>query len=304
MMLDELVSTTTRTLLASGFTVSGCHRQPGHIEIKCERISRLGPMVLFVVAVTRNDSFNKDQIEDIRRSASASARIPAFICAKRSDGILSFEDFLEVFGGAVPSWRALGDDYIEKLETTALNKLPEGMAGEAWLLFEDLVADGLEFVFGRKVLRFGGHRRGQKVSDMVAQIPDGSVIVIDSKASTSGFDATWDSLRPLVEYTKKQINRQQGHFQVIAALAVSSKFKQRNDALSRIAQEFFGETRTALSFLAVDTLSRMVATFRNEPDLRNSVGWKMLFNGGLLDTKRFVQEIKSAAEQRYELGAE
>jgi hypothetical protein len=50
--MADVVADATRTLLAAGFTIVGVHRDTGHIEFKCERLSRLGPNVQFVIAIT------------------------------------------------------------------------------------------------------------------------------------------------------------------------------------------------------------------------------------------------------------
>ena len=131
---------------------------------------------------------------------------------------LGWTEFLEVMGGAVPSWKALTDEYLEHLQKASKNEIPSGLTGEAWWIFESLVADGLEFCFGRRVNRLGGQRRGQRVSDMVAPLPDFSVVVVDAKASGPGFDANAGSLRALAEYVNKQKQRQQGGGDVVAAL--------------------------------------------------------------------------------------
>jgi hypothetical protein len=74
--------------------------------------------------------------------------------------------------------------------------------GEAWRFFEDLVADGFDLVFGRKERRMGARRRGQRVGDMITQIPDGAVLVVDPKATAGAFSAAISELRPLIEYTR------------------------------------------------------------------------------------------------------
>jgi hypothetical protein len=119
----------------------------------------------------------------------------------------------------VPSWRALDDTYLSQLETAAKNAKPEGFGGEAWRLFESLVADGLEFCFARKVRRLGAAKRGQKVSDMIALVPEGSVLVLDAKATSTSFNAAISELRALVEYTRNQRARQKGFAEVFGPLS-------------------------------------------------------------------------------------
>ena len=51
------------------------------------------------------------------------------------------------------------------------------------------------FCFGRRVRRLGAVKRGQKVSDMIALIPEGSVLVVDAKATSTSFNAAVSELR-------------------------------------------------------------------------------------------------------------
>jgi hypothetical protein len=216
-------------------------------------------------------------------------------------GQLSWREFLDVLGGAVPSWRALTEEYESHLDVASKNKLPDGLTGEPWRLFEDLVADGLEFCFCRRVNRLGARKRGKKVSDMVAPLPDFNVVVIDAKASKDGFDASWESLRALVEYVNKQKERQKGGGELVAALVVSSKFQQGDSALEGVSKEFLGETRTPLCFMTADVVAYMVRRLRQQPHLRNALRWKMFFKGGSMTIKDFDNEIKEAQTERCEM---
>ena len=64
-MLPIRVATATRTLLAAGYEVTDCQRHPQYAEIQCERISKLGPMIRYTFAITDNDAFTLEQIDDI-----------------------------------------------------------------------------------------------------------------------------------------------------------------------------------------------------------------------------------------------
>ena len=196
---------------------------------------------------------------------------------------ISWEDFVEVLGGAVPTWHALTQEYEPALLTAAQNDFPSGMTGEAWLIFEDLVAYGLEFMFGRRVRRLGGRKRGRPVSDMQAQTPQGDIVVVDTKASALGFDLGWPELRPLVEYVKRQRERQRGHLQLIGALVVSSAFQQTEDRMQELSRDFFGETRVPVSFIVADVLANSVRLFRTRPDVRNGIRWNRILTGGHID---------------------
>jgi hypothetical protein len=297
---SEIVSTATRTLLAAGYVIAGVHRQPDHIEFKAERVTRLGALVQLLVAITAEPEFSAEEVADIAHTAVNQNRVPVLVARIGNDEQLGWQEFLDVLGGAVPAWRVLTDEFVQHLAVASKNELPAGMKGEAWRLFEELVADGLEFCFGRRVNRLGAHKRGKKVSDLVAPLPDFSVIVIDTKATATQFDASWPFMRPLLEYVSKQKERQKGGGEVIAALVVSSEFQQDASTLAEIGREFLGETRIALSFMTADTLAHMVSQLKNGPDTRNVVRWKMLFRGGLIEKKDIDREIQAAVTERCE----
>ncbi|HXL21034.1 MAG TPA: hypothetical protein VOA78_01100 [Candidatus Dormibacteraeota bacterium] len=200
----------------------------------------------------------------------------------------------------MPSWKALTDEFRDHLEKASKNELPTGLKGEAWWIFECLVADGLEFCFGRRVNRLGGQKRGKRVSDMVAPLPDFRVVVVDAKASGQGFDAGAGSLRALTEYVNKQKQRQQGGGDVVAALVVSSGFVQDESELAAVARTFLGDTRTPLCFMSAGDLWLTVKALRDKPDIRNSVRWHMLLAGGLLQFGQIESEFRAATQERCE----
>jgi len=144
--IEPKTQTAIRTLIVAGYSIQGCHRQPRHIEIQCERTDILGASIPYLIALTALDELSEEEIGDIRHSADIQDRILVIVARRPSETSLSWEDFTEALGGAVPSWKALSKEYHEALVTSAHNKLPKDAIGEAWLIFEDLVADGLEFI--------------------------------------------------------------------------------------------------------------------------------------------------------------
>ena len=296
---EEVVSIATRTLLAAGYEITNCQRHPSHAEISCQSVSRLGALVRYLIAFTDQDEFTIDQRSEITREADADKRAAAFVARFPGDAQLSWDEFLEALGGAVPSWRALSQEYPAALLAASRNELPLGRTGEAWRLFEELVADGLEFAFGRRVRRLGGNKRGLAVSDMLAQIADGGLEVVDAKASKTAFQADWPALRPLVEYVRRQRQRQMGHNDVIGAIVVSSGFNQDVTALSELSRRFLAEASVPVAFLSAATLASIVECLQKEPALRNALRWRTLMAGGLIQLAEFQREVGHARTERY-----
>ena len=288
-----------RTLLLAGYAIENSRRQPTHIEILCNKTSVLASDVRYLVAITDADSFTEHTVQELRRIAGREGRSLVLVGATATELQLGWADFLDALGGAIPSWRALAPEYENNLLTTGSNSLPVGVTGEAWRLFEDLVADGFELVFGRKVRRMGARKRGQRVSDMITQIPDGAVLVVDAKATAGEFSASISELRPLIEYTRMQRLRQRGHNEVFAAVVVAPALEQDVSGLSGISKQFLAETSVPVAFLQATLLGQMVRSLSQRPDLRTAVNWRSLFSGGPIDARDFHSELRSADTERY-----
>lgn len=293
------VAVAARTLLLAGYAIENSSRQPTHIEILCHKTSLLASDVRYLVAITDADSFTEHTVQELTRIAGRQGRSLVLVGAMATELQLGWADFLDALGGAVPSWRALASGYEDNLLTAANNRLPLGMTGEAWRLFEDLVADGFEFVFGRKVRRMGARKRGQRVSDMITQIPDGAILVVDAKATAGTFNASISELRPLIEYTRMQRLRQRGHNEVFAAVLIARAFEQDATALSGVSRQFLAVTVVPVAFLQAQLLGRMVASFSERPDLRIAIHWRSLFSGGLIIARDFETELSRADAERY-----
>jgi hypothetical protein len=292
------LQTAIRTLLLSGFKIENNERQPTHTEIYCSA-PMLGASVPLMILLTDEDQLSPDIWPQVQLAAQRSNRTLVAIGNSSGADQLGWVDFLESFGGAVPSWRALDDSYLSKLEVAGRNAKPEGFEGEAWRLFESLVADGLEFCFGRSVRRLGAAKRGQKVSDMIALIPEGSVLVLDAKATSTSFNAAISELRALAEYTENQRTRQRGFAEVFGAVVVSKAFDQDESSLMQVSREFTSQAGVPAAFLEVDTLAHFVKCFKHQPSLRTGLKWRLLFAGGLLTRAMFDKEVEALRGERY-----
>ncbi len=298
----RLQSTAVRTLMVSGYRIVGVDTHPRHIEIRCERPSRLGALLRFRIAIAYEGAVSDVDVKAAKRTAESDGMASIFVGHSPRLGQTGWNEFLRVMGGAVPSWRALTPDYGSALETAARNKRPKGLRGEVWAIFEDLVAEGFEFTFGRRVERFGGRRRGLRVSDMIAPLPDGSLLIIDAKAYASGLNVTWPSLRPLREYVENQVQYQAGQNKVLGAVLISHRFLQGDRKLMDKAQEFFNETRVPLGFMQASTLASLIADLRRKVDIRSAVRWHTVFGNGAISYPVAAKAIKRATVERYDRG--
>jgi len=290
-----------RTLRAAGFTITNSRGQTGTVrEIECERPDIFGIPLLYAVVLCDAET-PTPAVEYSRRAAERAGRTVVVVARSGGAGWIGWRDFVDALGGAVPTWRALDAGYAEVLADLAEMRLPTGIVGEPWRLFEEAVADGLEFLLGRRVQRLGGLQRGQRVADLLAQRPDDRLLVVDAKATAGKFNADWPALRALVEYVKLQRERQRGQSDVGAALIVAPGFRQNAAALSEVAGEFLTEAEVTLVFVPVNALQVLVRRLTERPTLRAALQWAKIFGRpGLLTARAIEREIAAAERTRVE----
>ncbi len=291
---NALLSEYVRCLVVNGYDVISTHRQPTHAELGCEWTDQFGCICRYLFVICDRLLPSQEQLIALEKIAEQRGQNLVLV-SKKSDHSLTSDEFFDILGGAVASWRALGPTYASVLQDSARNKPIVGNDSEPWKVFEDTVADGLEFVFGRRVRRLGGNKPGKRVSDMLAQLPDKTVIVVDAKASKNPYDASWKNLRALVEYTKDQLKRHKGIVQLGASFIVTSSYKQENRRLLNVGNDFISETTVPLLFMAADDIAHMVYSLSKNPGQRNRLNWrKLICRNGSFDRKRFNAELESA----------
>jgi hypothetical protein len=288
----------TTTLVAAGLSIVRVRRTPIGTEYLCDRCDALGATVKYYLVFIANSLYRED-FDALRRLATAEGRVLAVVTRSATDGSMSWEEFTEAIGGVIPSWRALAPTFPDMLRVLAANALPQGIQGEPWRLFENAVADALEFLFGRRVRRLGGHKRGRALGDLLAQTPDRRIILVDAKASGEPFSIGGPELRPLKDYAELQKRRQSGQLPVGAVLVVAAGFYQDETRLSELAGSFLAETQVPLSYLRVDTLIQMLSQLADRPDLRNGIRWsRVICAGGSVSEDTFNKECTSVDEER------
>ena len=294
----ETIALVVRTLLAAGGEIVESHDQIRHTELSVDLPNIFGTRSGFLIAVTDQPGYSAEEIASIRAEARRAQRSALLGAATAGDDWQLVDDLLSALGGAVPSWRALESTYEDALVTASRNRLPHGMSGEPWALFEDLVADGLEYTLGRRVRRLGGRKRGRKVSDMLAQLPDGRILVVDAKATETALDASLPNLRPLQEYTANQRRLQHGQNEVFGALIVNSRIQQNATTLDGVSRGFYAAVSVPVSFLEATALARLVSLCRETPTVRNGIAWNEMFAGGLVTQANATKVVESARLQR------
>ena len=294
----ERVADVIRTIVVGGFLVERVIQQPLHIEVDAHRFDMFGRRIPYMFVVS-DKALSPRALEGLKRIAGNAKRVLVCTSKTKSSTEIAWKDFCNALGGAVPSWRALNSDFRNILMTTSANKkLPE-LKGEAWLIFEETICDGLEYLLGLRVGRYGGRTRGKKVSDLIATLPEQKLLIVDAKATKGSFDASGGGLRALVEYVGVQKARQTGDMPLVGALVVSRAFKQGEIALAKIASQFQADTQVPVTFCTAHVLADIVDRLSKDPGSRIAVRWTRVFCGGGLITSRVaLNEIEAAITQR------
>jgi hypothetical protein len=289
----------TRTLQAAGFDITNVARHPGHLEYECEREDAFGANLRYLIVISSGQEPSPD-IEFARREATATGRTVVAVAQEGGADWISWAEFLSVLGGAIPTWRALDDSYPDALRKSSCNELPCDSSGEAWRLFEEAVADGLEFIFGRRVKRMGGVQRFKPLPDMLALTPDDLLILVDAKAAGEGmYVVERPKLRALGEYVERQRGRQNGTARLGSALIVAATFEPAS-SLADICNDFMAQNQVPLALLGVETLLLLVEAFREYPALRPRMRWKhLLFRSGLVQPILVDEELQSARSESW-----
>lgn len=297
--LEITTAACVRVLFVSGFKITGAETGTSQIEIRCERSDQLGNTVKYIIALTSLDAPPLVEIEALQHEAMNENRIVVPIARLPGANCLGWEDFLEALGGAIPSLRPFEPSYADVLITSSKNEDVPGINAQAWSIFEQAVADGLEFIFGLRVRRLGGIRRGRRVSDILAETPDQRILVVDAKASKNAYEVSTSTERQLTDYVKQAMTFQRGASPVGAAVVVAREFTQDEARLNDVAKEFLADTQVPLSFLPVELLLKMIAALRDNSEIRGAVRWKRIFcQGGLISKQQFEKELGEVRNQR------
>jgi hypothetical protein len=96
------LQTAIRTLLLSGFRIENNERQPTHTEVYCSA-PMLGTNVPLLVVLTEEDELPSNIRPQVQSAASRSNRTLITVANAPGPDQLGWADFMESFGGAVPS---------------------------------------------------------------------------------------------------------------------------------------------------------------------------------------------------------
>lgn len=290
------LGTIHRTLFSAGFVVTNFSRKPSYIAFHVFRADEFGVKANYLIAFSDGEKFSQTDYKALQRSATYQSEYLVLVGSiDESDTkeipVILPETFFQRLGGTVSSYLPLEDFYPEHLEILGRNKLPVGLTGKADELFEEYVYVGLQFLLQNRVIRYGQERLFEKLPDGIAF--GGSVLLLyDCKAAHKGYEISSNSMRQFADYVNAFHRRYQNFVGRVNSFLVISGFFQHSNSLEDRSRELLAECGVPLSFLTAKDLGEIIKLFIKNPVYRQSVDWKRVFSGGLIQTARVIEDLR------------
>jgi hypothetical protein len=175
--------------------------------------------------------------------------------------------------------------------------LPPTLSGTASDLFETYGSAGLQFIIGRRVIRYGRARSGESVPDGIA-IAGLNYALFDAKAASGGFKFDAETIRQFSRYVRDFSKRYENLGKPIAFICISGGFLDSPESLEARSRELYADCGTVLVVLSVPELVAAVRIFREDLQLRQFADWRKILTNTVLTTAQIEQHLRSAARDR------
>jgi hypothetical protein len=293
------LSTAIRTLLAGGFSLLRAERAPGYALIFTQRTDEFAATQAhcFVVA---EDALGPSQIDAARIAANHhNSQLVVVGTAPTDPNALSWERFVNLFGGPVTAASVFDTSFVDSLLVLARNELPSGLEGRADDLFEGYVHSAFEFVFGGRVVRYGQNRRFEAR-------PDGIIIphwrfaaLYDAKAYSDGYEVSADGIRQFCSYVEDFHSRYSAFVPHLTSfIVVSSTFPHDDSTLEGRSRDLYGKCHVPLCFLTAAHLAEVLALLIDQPRARLSIDWPRILADPILHPSRVREELSALGRDR------
>jgi hypothetical protein len=212
---------------------------------------------------------------------------------------VSWDRFINLFGGPIHSTSPLDPDFRSQLAELAYNRLPQGLVGRADDLFELYVRTGLEFVLGGRVIRYGQDRRFEARPDGLALPRDRFRALYDAKAYENGYPVSAEGIRQFRSYVNDFEQRYSAYLpRLNSFIVVSGSFTQSDTALRERFHEFVADPGIPLAFLKASVLAEIIELVADAPATRQSIDWARVFATPVVDSSRVRSEIEAIRRDR------
>lgn len=283
-----------RTLLSGGFILDTVEPKPGYAVLVAHRLDEFGVTHHYCFAIAE-EAISPSEIEGA--SIAAEHYKADLIVVGDCDvevPCLSWERFVNMFGGPMFGVSPLESQFQEHLMELGRNQLPEGLEGSANDLFEQYVRHALEFIIGSRVVRYGQSRRFEARPDGIIPPNSGLYALYDAKAYGQGYEVTLDTVRQFESYVREFKERYEGYIKRMDAfVVVSSRFPHRDDTLADRSRDLYDLCGVPLSFLTTDAVSRIIEILANKPSIRRAIRWSRVFSDPVVRVQRVEREYRT-----------
>jgi hypothetical protein len=290
------------TLIGSGFQVQNVSSKPSHLLLRVYRRDEFGIAQRYVLAYSGDSVLKGAAIAGLRKVAVNDDAPLVIIGTAEGAGpnipVLTLEQFVGRMGGSIPSFLPLEAEYPVQLAQLGLNKKPQGLLGRTDDLFEAYVHAGLQFILQKKVIRYGQDRLFETVPDGLVLGRDSIQLLYDCKAYKNGYPISRDSIRQFGDYIRTFHQRYESYIgRLHSFLVVSGKF-QTHAALEARSRELYAECQVPLAFMSAETLGEIVSLFVAAPRYRESIDWKVILSGAIIETKAVRTQLNARKKDK------
>ena len=200
--------------------------------------------------------------------------------------------FFDYFGSIINSGLILIPNLSDILDDLGHNILPKGLIGEPDDILEFYVCELLQFLFMSPTRRYGKDRLFQKLPDGVV-LGKQFMILIDSKAYSSGFEFSADDIERFAFYVDDFNYRYSDYFgRVFTFLVVSGKFNDSLNSISKRSDELYKKCGCKLSCITSEKLGTIVTLLRSTPNNRSSIDWRNILSKLVVEIKDVENEVR------------
>lgn len=294
-MKTNFLADSLATLVTNGFHIEKVDRFAHQNSIVYTyKYDKLGARVNYCLLFT-DDGEENSIVDTLLRTAKEFKAMPLAI----SDNFESAKcrtytkiKLFDFFGGVVNTGLILIPNLSEILNELGHNRLPGGLTGEPKDLHELYVKECLQFVMESPARRYGIDRSYVKVPDIVVLGKEKFMLLLDSKAYSSGFDFKADDLKRFASYVEDYRYRYSTFFgNILSFVVVSGHFNDSEKAIRGRSDEFYEMCNCKISCIKSKTLGDITRLLKENSSHRSSIRWKSIFSKLIIETKHVEQEI-------------
>jgi hypothetical protein len=283
----------TRTLLCNGYEINKVDRKHNYIIFYCTKFDDFGIKVSYLICIAET-KMDTNSLKAITKIAEINKRYLLVIQEKAiSDQIvLNKKKFLEKMGGPMLKNAPLNEKYSVILDKLGYNELPEKISGKANELFEDYVYQGLSYIFGNRVIKYGAERRFEDVADGIGFTSQNIVIIYDAKAYSKGYKFNKNAIRTFADYVN-QFNQKYSPKlgRIHSFLVISGSFVDSESSLKKRDEELYKYCQTRLCCLKAKDLGVIVQKLTQNVNFITKIDWAKLFSKNILTASAFNSEF-------------